>query len=160
MQQDGFHQLMADGIGGVQGGHGVLEDDGNLVAPDILHFLFGNTHQLLAVHLDGAGDDLAGLFQNLHNGVSGNGLAGAGLPHNAQDLAPVQIKGDAVDGLDFTHGGEKRGMQIVYFKQCHFLRISFLQRFSLGSKASRRPSPNRFRERTIREMAMAGITRR
>ena len=37
VQGDGLHQLVADGVGGVQGGHGVLEDNGDLVAPDIFH---------------------------------------------------------------------------------------------------------------------------
>ena len=115
MQQDGLHQLVADGIGGVQRGHGVLEDDRHPVSPDGLHSLFAAAYQLLAVQLDGAGDDLAGLLQDLHDGVGGDGLAGTRLSHNAQDLAPVQVEGDSVDGFHFTSGGEEGGMQIVYF---------------------------------------------
>ena len=115
VQEDCLHQLVPDGIGGIQGGHGVLENNGNLVAADVLHFLFGNTHQLFAVYLNGAGDNLAGFFQNLHNGIGGDGLTGAAFAHNAQDLATIQIEGDSIDGFHFARRGEEGGMQIVYF---------------------------------------------
>ena len=115
MQGDGLDQLMAYGIGGIQRGHGVLEDDGYLVAADGLHHLFPGAHQLLTVQLDGAADDLAGGGQYLHDGIGGDGFAGAGFAHDAQDFAALEIEGNAVDRSHLAGGGEKGGMQISYF---------------------------------------------
>ena len=69
------------------------------------------------------------------------------------------VKGNAVDGFHFACRGEKRGVQIINFKQCHIYKL-LSQFLSFGSKASRRPSPKRFRESTTREMVTAGITSR
>ena len=49
-------KLIADTDDGVQGGHGVLEDHGDFVAPDLVEVLLGNFQQVLTVI-----DDLAGL---------------------------------------------------------------------------------------------------
>jgi len=69
-------------------------------------------------------------------------------------------------------------VQVFDFQKCHcdsslFILMKYLlfagrlpaaagpgQPFSFGSNASRSPSPNRFSDRTIREMTIAGMTRR
>ena len=159
VQQNRFHQLVADGVGGVQGGHGILKNNGDPVAPNLLHAVLADTHQLLPVELYGAGDNFAGFFQNLQDGVGGDGLAGAGFPHNAQHLAPLQLKGHAVHRFYFTGRGIEGGVQVINFEKCHVFAL-LSQDFNFGSNASRRPSPNRFRDRTISEMVSAGMTMR
>ena len=116
VQQDRLHQLAADGIGGVQGGHGILENDTDLVAADILHDLFAGAYQLLSVELDGAAHDLAGAGKDLHDGIGGDGLAGAGFTHDAQHPAALQIEGHAVDGPDLACVGKEGGTQVSYFQ--------------------------------------------
>ena len=117
VERDGLDELMPDGIGGVQRGHRILEDDRDLVAAHIAHDLLARADELLAVELDGAGDNLTRGCEDLHDGVGGNGLAGAGLAHDAEDLAPVEEEGDAVDGLDLAGVGEERRMEVGDFEQ-------------------------------------------
>ena len=116
VQGDGFHQLVADGVGRVEGGHRILEDDRDLVAAHMLHHVLACADELLPVELDGAGDDLARGGEDLHDGIRGHGFAGAGFADDAEHLALVKEEGHAVDGLDLARVGEKGGMEILYFK--------------------------------------------
>ena len=75
VEHDGLHDLVADRIGGVEGGHRVLEDDGDAVAADILHDLLARTHELLSVEFDRTADDLARGGEDLEDRVGGDGLA-------------------------------------------------------------------------------------
>ena len=75
VQGDGLDELVADGVGGVQRGHRVLEDDADLVAAHVAHGLLARADQLLAVKLDGARDDLSGGRQDLHDGICRDRLA-------------------------------------------------------------------------------------
>ena len=117
VERDGLDELVPDGVGGVQRGHRVLEDDRDLVAAHIAHDLLARTHELLPVELDGTGDDLTCGGEDLHDGVGGDGLAGTGLAHDAEDLAPIEEEGDAVDGLDLAGVGEERRMEVGDFEQ-------------------------------------------
>ena len=116
VQGNGFHQLVADGVGRVEGGHRILEDDRDLVAAHMLHHVLACADELLPVELDGAGDDLARGGEDLHDGIRGHGFAGAGFADDAEHLALVKEEGHAVDGLDLACVGEKGGMEILYFK--------------------------------------------
>ena len=116
MQHDRLHQLMSDRIGRIQRGHGILEDDRDLVAANGLHDGFIRADELLPVKLDGTGYDLAGCGKNLHDGIRGDGFARAGLADDAEHLAAVEVEGYAVDGFDFTRGGKEGCMQIAYFQ--------------------------------------------
>ena len=115
VEHDGLHELVTDGVGRVQAGHRVLKDDGNFVAADGLHDLFARADELLPVELDGAADDLAGRRQNLHDAVGRDALARAGLAHNAEHLAALEIERNAVDGLDLARVREEGGAQVVDF---------------------------------------------
>ena len=116
VQGDGLHQLVADGVGRVEGGHRILENDRDLVAAHMLHHVLACADELLPVELDGAGDDLARGGEDLHDGIRGHGFAGAGFADDAEHLALVKEEGHAVDGLDLARVGEKGGMEILYFK--------------------------------------------
>ncbi len=126
---------------------------------------FVGADQLLPVKADAAADDFAGGGQDLHDGIGGHRFAGTGFAHDTEHAAAVQFKGNAVHRLDLAGVGKKGGAQVFYFKQCHnrswtFQRIRDNQALSLGSKASRSPSPNRFRDSTTRQMTIAGIISR
>ena len=115
VQQDGFHQLLSDRIGRVEAGHGILEYDGDLVAADIFHDLFVGADQLLSVILDGAGDDLSGGCQDLHDRVGRHRFAGAGFAHDPQDLSAFEIERNAVHCAHLARIGKKGGVQVFYF---------------------------------------------
>ena len=89
VEQDGFPQLIADGKGGVQRGHGILKDDADPLAAKLPHLLLGILDDVLAVEENLATNDFAGLHQNAHDGVGGHALAGAAFAHDAQHLALI-----------------------------------------------------------------------
>ena len=108
-----FLDLVADGEHRGQSGERVLEDHGDALATDLAHLKIGLAEQFLAVVGDGALD--AGvLVQQAHDGHGGHGLAGAGLAHDAEGLAGVQVEVHAahrVHGAGF--GGEADG-EVAY----------------------------------------------
>ena len=116
VEQNRLHQLVADGIGGIQGGHGILKNDADPVAADVLHDFLTRAYQFLTVQFDGAPHDLAGGSKDLHDGVGGDGFAGAGFPYDAQHFAALQIEGNAIDGTNLTGVGKEGGTQVSYFQ--------------------------------------------
>ena len=52
--QQGFHDLLAHGVGRVERGHGLLKHHGHAVAAQVLQAFFRGAHQLLAFKADGA----------------------------------------------------------------------------------------------------------
>ena len=109
MNADRLHQLIADGVYGVQGRHRILEYDRNLIAADLAHFIIGKPHQLLPVEADAAAYDAAGMGQYLQYGIGGHALAGAGFANDAQHLAVIQIKRYAVYRLYLARGRKEGG---------------------------------------------------
>ena len=82
MELHGLHDLVADGLQGVQAGHGVLHDHGDLVAADfqpvLLLFQLGEPDGLVVVGtevVDGAGSDGAVGVQQAHEGLGEHALA-------------------------------------------------------------------------------------
>ena len=152
-QEHRLGQLAADLDNGVQAGHGVLEDHGDLVAPNLVELLLADLQQVLAVidDLAGLGDGVVGL--NAQNCLGGHGLAGAGLAHNGQGLALGQVKVNTPNSLNLTVGGAEGDPQVAH------LQFGFHQSSSplvVGLKASRRPLPNRLKEIISRLRKMLG----
>ena len=114
VEGNGLDDLAADGKDRVQARHGVLEDDGAAFAAKALHLLFIPGREILSLVEDAAADDFAGVGQDLHDGIGGHGLAGAGFADDAEDLAPVKLKVHAVDGLNLARVGEEGGVQILH----------------------------------------------
>ena len=160
VQADDLHDLVADGVHRVQAGHGVLEDDGDFVAADLAEVLLLHLLDLVAVEPHGAAHQLAGVGGQAHDRVSGNGLAGTGLAHDAQHVALVHRKGNAVQCLDLTGRGEEGKALFLDIKNFFAHLRSPHQFFSFGSKASRRPSPNRLNTRIITLIITAGAISR
>ena len=155
MQLNGLAELVADGKDRVQARHRVLEDDGAALAAEAAHLPGVPCCEILPFVENVSGGDPAGIGQNLHDGIGRHALAGAGLAHDAEHLAGVEIERNAVDGVDFAGIGKEGGVQILHAQKM-FTHIDHL--FSFGSKASRRPSPSRLRLSTIRQIVSAGNT--
>ena len=115
LQQHGLGQLLADAHDGVQGGQGVLEDHGDLIATDPVELVLADLQQVLAAveDLTAIDDGVAG--QDAHDGAAGNGLTGAGLTNDGEGLALVQIKADIPNGLHLTIAGPEGNSQIFNF---------------------------------------------
>ena len=60
MEADGFDDLLADGEDGIEGGHRLLEDHGDVAAADRLHLFFGELEEVAALEEDLATEDFAG----------------------------------------------------------------------------------------------------
>ena len=96
----GLHELVADGEQRVHGGHRLLEDHGDLVAPDGPELLGRHVQEVLAVKEDlPRGVARAPCGVELQNGHAGHGLAAAALAHDPQRLALVEVEGDMAHGV-------------------------------------------------------------
>ena len=113
LKEHGLGELTADLYDGVQAGHGVLEDHGDLVAADLVELLLRDLQQILAVidDLTALGDGVGGL--DAHDGLGSNGLAGAGLTHDGQGLTLGQVEADVTHSLDLAVGGAERNAQVT-----------------------------------------------
>ena len=106
--------LSADGLEGVEGGHGVLEDHGDLPAPDGEPLLFrGVSGQVLSAVEDVPPGDIAVLVQQAHEGLGEHALARAGLPHDGQGFPPVHVQGHAADGVEGAAPEVKLHVQVL-----------------------------------------------
>ena len=101
MELQALGDLLPHGEHRVQGGHGVLEDHGYVLAPDLVHLGGGEVedipafdHQPVALHHPG------GIRHQPEDGQGGGGFACAGLPHQADGLPVAQLQVDAVEGVD------------------------------------------------------------
>ena len=105
-----FHRLgdlVPDGFQGVEAGHGVLHDHGDLVAPDLEPVLFlfqGRQPDRLAVVgaeiVDGALGDGAVGVQQAHEGLGEHRFARAALAHDGQHFALADVQVNAPDGVE------------------------------------------------------------
>ena len=96
-----FTDLVAHGNDGVQAGHGVLENHGDLLAAHGTQLpLVHGADVLAAIHHRAAGD-LPNLFrENIQNAQGGGGFSGAGLTYQPHGLALVDHQIHSVDGVN------------------------------------------------------------
>ena len=137
VQVQHLQNLVTHGMGGVQAGHGVLEDHGDLLAPERQHFRLREGQQLFPVIPDGAAHHFAHpLRQQPEDGQGQGGLAGAGLPHKAPGLAPDQVQVEMVHRVYHRVVRVVLDGQIGYFKQIVFFHV-----LALNSSFSGRTRP-------------------
>ena len=117
MEHQRLIDLLAHGLGGVQGRHGVLEDHGDLLAPDRGPVVFAQLQQVLALIDDLALCDPAGAVrQQAENGQGCCGLSGAGLTHQTQGLAGFQTQIHTVDRIDILQVRVVHDMEVFDFQ--------------------------------------------
>ena len=97
MDLECFGDLAADGHGGVEGGHGFLEDHAEVAAAVEAHGFFGEGEQGGAAKFNGA-RDLGGGGEEAEEGEGDGGFAGAGFADEGEGLAGMDLEGDVVDG--------------------------------------------------------------
>ena len=160
MDDERLGQLLLHAEHRVQAGHGFLKNNGNSVAPDVVHLLGGDLGEILSVKGDGAAGDIAVGIQQPQHAHSGDGLAGTGLTHDTQSLTGVNGIGNIVYSLDNAVSGFEKGLEVLDLQQrlihvCHYLSTS-----DLGSSTSRRVSPMMLMQMTTMERNSAGNTQR
>ena len=112
MDHERLGDLTADGEDRVQARHRLLEDHGDLVAADLVHFVHGQLGQILTVEEDLAGVNIAVAVEQTENAHGRDALAGAGFADDAEHLARIQRIADAVDRLDRAAFGREESLQV------------------------------------------------
>ena len=150
MSQDGFHYLLPHRQGRVERGHRVLEDDADAVAANVGQRGFIKLKKIGTLETGGPRFDASASFEKPQDGHAGDRLARATLANKAQHFTGLDIKAHAAHGLHFAPSGEERGGEVTYGEDraAHAL--------SLGSSASRNPSPRKLKANMVSEMAAAG----
>ncbi len=123
---DHLADLPADLVERVQAGQRVLEDDGDVLAADLLHVAGGQVDQVDAVE-DGLAGELAAWCQ-AEQALGQHGLAGAGLAHDPERAAWLDAERDPPHRLHHAVRGREADPQVSYLKQAH----QFLPRDAAG----------------------------
>src|SRR5436190_8985384 len=152
----------------IQRGHRILEHHRDLGPADVPQLLLRHLQQILAVEVRLASNDLArGLRDEPEDRHRADALARAGLADDAEGLAGIDVVGDPVDRLNDAVFGRELHREIPdredrFSSQGSRLpRIPPVWRYArtrrwVGSKASRRPSPMKLIQRTIRTIMRPG----
>jgi hypothetical protein len=108
VELQGLADLAADGQHRVERGHRVLEDHGDLFAPDLAHLVLVQIEQVLAAKVDFALDDFAGgLGDQTHDAQGADAFAAAALAYHAEGFFLIDVERDIVHRLDDAILGEK-----------------------------------------------------
>ena len=116
MELKRFPKLPSDGQHRVERRHGVLEHHGDDIAPDLLHFGFGDGAQVhrrfvgAGPEQDVAADDAArGARDEPHDREHGGALSATALPHDAHRFSFRHLEIDVVHGPYRAAAGEEVG---------------------------------------------------
>ena len=113
VEPDPLGDLATDGQCRVQRGHGVLRDEGDLVAPDLTHGLLVQSGQVPPQQGDGPPGHMTVGRQQPHDRQPGGALAAPGLAHNPDALALGHLEGDAVHGHHGTCSHVEFGAEVL-----------------------------------------------
>ena len=115
VQTQDLGHLVADGEHRVQGGHGLLKDHGDAVAPDLAQPRLGAIGQVFPQEADLARDSSGlGDRQEAQDGHGGDGLAAARFPHQTQGFPGVEIKAHPGQGPDPAPGGGEMDREVPH----------------------------------------------
>src|SRR5919199_4386464 len=145
MVMERLGQLPADRVERVQRGHRLLEDHGELGATNVIALALGELQEVgAAVARFARGRAVRG--QEPHHGHGGLALAGARFADERHRLALADIEVDAAHGFDDALPGAESDLQAAEFEDGH---QSGPGHCALGSSASRKPSPRKFRQKSV-----------
>src|SRR6516164_998563 len=146
--------LKTDGQYGVEAGHRLLEDHGNLVAPHAAHIFLAQGQELMVRKGDVALNPSVDR-QQAHDRQCGDTFARARLADDSHGFAGGNVEGEIADRRLPRSIEPKRYGKIANRKHggCHRGQTSPR---SFGSTASRKPSPRRLSEKTTTRMANPG----
>ena len=99
MEPQRLGDLPADAVDRVEGRHRVLEDHPDPVAPQLLQLRLAELGEFDSVEANRALDDSAGRRKEPHDAEGSHRLATSRLADDAEDLARMELEGDALDCL-------------------------------------------------------------
>ena len=123
VEHQGLRQLVGDGVDGVEGGHRLLENHRDLVAPDFPQHAFLRAQQFPASEADAPAGMEAGRADQAHHGERRHRFAAGRLPHQGQAFPLRDGKRDPVHRAGQAVLGVKIGLQVLYFQQVHGLFV-------------------------------------
>lgn len=105
MELDHLGDLVANGVHRRERGHWLLEDHGNVAAPNLMHLVAVRVERgevdfalvQLAAIADVAAGNLGCWRQDLQQGIGSHGFAAAAFADDAHSLAGVDAEADAVE---------------------------------------------------------------
>ena len=136
--------LVADALHRVQGRHRVLKDHRDVVAADLAHLVLRQLQHILAFQVDLAARNAAAhVGQDAQDGFGNGGLAGAGLAHQAQGLAPLQMQRHAVDRVHHLAVGHILHHQVLHFEELGLFTHLAVPPLSSSASGPKRPAGRR-----------------
>ena len=148
VQAQRFADLAADRQHRIEAGHRLLEDHGDAIAADLLQLALARLQQVAAAQQHAAAGNVPRRIGDQPQQRQGRGaLAAAALANEGEDLALVQVEGDAIDGRDQSVVCQEFDGEVAHAEQRQggpATDWSFAcnpMPFSRGSRASRNPSP-------------------
>ena len=111
-----FLDLVTDGVAGVECGHRVLEDHGDVLAHHLAPLAAAEFEHVGAVEGERVGGDAPGGVDQAHQGHHGHGLARAGFADDGQDLAGLHRQVQAIDHR-YRIGVAEAHVQVVDLQQ-------------------------------------------
>ena len=115
---DGLGKLVDELVRRVEGRRRALRHVGDARAAQLASPGFGHGRQFHAVKPDAAAVDAASRLGKAHGGDADRGLAGAGLPDQPEDLAPVQGDVHPLDDLVPLLVAEALDHETLHLEQC------------------------------------------
>ena len=118
MQEQGFHDLAADGLDRIEGAEGLLKNHADPSAADPVQFGLAGLDEVLALKQDFPAEDFSvGLRQQPHDGKRRDALAAAGFADDAQGLPARHAEAHAVHGARDGPAGFKSNGQVADLEQ-------------------------------------------
>ena len=151
MGAQGFHDLAADGHDRVQRIFRVLQDHGHALAAHDPPLFCRRLEQINIAEAQRIRLDARIFGRQPHDGAAGLRFAGTGFADDAETLAPER-EGHAAHRLHQPGAGGEGHAQVLngQKRRTHWPA-------SLGSSASRRPSPRRLKPRLTMRIATPGM---
>src|SRR3954453_14225805 len=101
MGGQGFDELHGDLQHGIERGHRVLKNDGDLASPKFTYLRSGQLYEVDAIEQNAAaGNVCLSTGQQSGDGKAGCAFAAAGLADNAERLGGVEIEADAIHRMN------------------------------------------------------------
>src|SRR5215510_12266340 len=174
MQHQRFGDLSADAHHRVQRCHGLLEDNGDVVAANGAHFRFRYAYELASSEADAAADDASRRRRHQpQDGERRDTLAANGLADHAQNFTTREAQREDIDRTNHAIACQKPGPQFlndeewprhpraILLPAC--LRLiaqdtsPHIRLARRGSNMPRRPSPTRFTANTVSPSSRPGL---
>ena len=118
MDLRGLGQLAADGEDGVERGHRLLEDHGDLAPADLAHLVFRKLEEIASLEEDAPAEDAAGGGGDQpHDAEGAHGLAAARLADEGNRLPRPHVPGHAVHGAHDAAAGRELGLEVLHVEE-------------------------------------------